>query len=138
MNAVGEGSPFATLVVQWLGVAMVATFVYVLWRAHRNGENNIDLSSLLVDNGVVTLAKFGGLLALLTTTWLIVLLALKGALTDVALGAYLTAWGIVKIAGDVTNKPAPGTKSSTTIERREEGAPIPPDKPKPDAKGYMG
>lgn len=95
--------PDAVLLV---GAVMLLLGGYILWRAHRARGNAIDLAFLLVDGDLnpprVTLAKFGGLVALLTSTWLVVYLAVAGKLDGVIFGAYLTAWAAVKIAADVT------------------------------------
>ena len=93
----------AAIVAEWLGLAMIGLMAWILWRAHRSKDNKIDLSALLVDTvtGNVTLAKFGGLLALLSSTWIVVYLAVDKSLTDTAFAAYVATWGAVKVANDV-------------------------------------
>lgn len=104
---------------------MILTFAYVLGKAQFSKDSMINLNSLIIDKGVVTLAKFGGLLALLTTTWLVVYLAVDKALTEGIFIGYVVGWGGVKIAADFTSRPAPGTEVSveTTTKTKAKGAP---------------
>ena len=127
----------AALIVEWLGGVMIVTFVYVLWSSQRDKNSKVDLSSLLLDKGEVTLAKFGGLLALLTSTFVMVYLALDKSLTDFVFASYVVGWGGVKVAADITGKPAPGTVVETDVhtKTREQGAPIDDVPPKPKPKG---
>ncbi len=134
------GTTTAALIAEWLGGVMIATFVFVLWRSQLDRNSKVDLSSLLLDKGQVTLAKFGGLLALLCSTWLVVYLALDKSLTDTVFGVYVVGWGGVKVAADITNKPAAGTVVETDVhtKTREQGPPVPegeaPPKPTPRGK----
>lgn len=121
-----DNTTAAAAIVQWMGAAMVCVFIFVLVRAHFNKEGSINLSMLITEEGKVTLAKFGGLLALLTSTWLVVYLAVDKALTEGIFIGYVVGWGGVKIAADLTNKPAPGTEVEETImtKTKSKGAPI--------------
>lgn len=95
--------PDAILIV---GAVMILLGGYVLWRAHRNKNSAIDLAFLLVDGALqpprVTLAKFSAMVALLTSTWLVVYLTVTGKLDGVIFAAYVGTWGAVKVAGDMT------------------------------------
>jgi hypothetical protein len=94
------------LVMEILGGALALMFGYLLWAAHRNPSNNVDLSFLLVDTslGNVTLAKFGGLLALIVSTWVFVYLPVAGKFDATFAVGYIATWGAVKVASDITSK----------------------------------
>ena len=134
----------AALIAEWLGGVMIATFVFVLWRSQLDRNNAIDLSSLILDKVAgkqqVTLAKFGGLLALLCSTWLVVYLALDKSLTDFIFASYVVGWGAVKVSGDVTGKPAAGTVVQTDVHTKtlEQGPPLDGQPPKPVPIQYPG
>lgn len=108
-----------------LGAMGILLIAWVLYNAQHDRNNKIDLNYLLVDSAVgnVTLGKFGGLISLVASTWIIVYLAVTNKFDGVAYAAYLAAWAAVKIAGDITGKPVAATTRTTTIEQHEEVAP---------------
>lgn len=85
-----------------LGCFLLVMFAVILVRAQFDEKNKIDLSYLLVDSttGNVTLAKFTGLGAFLTSTWVLVDLAVSGHFDPSFAGWYMGVWGGVKVATD--------------------------------------
>jgi hypothetical protein len=89
-------------VMQGLGAALFVVFGWLLYAAHHDKRNKIDLTYLLVDPtlGKVTLAKFGGLLALFSSTYVFIYLALSQHFDATYASAYMLTWGAVKVAAD--------------------------------------
>jgi hypothetical protein len=78
---------------QMLGLAGMALFFWFLWRAQRSKDNPIDFATMLVwpGTGQTSLIAVGSLLGILTTTWMIVDLALRNHLTPEYFGIYIGA-----------------------------------------------
>lgn len=76
------------------GMIMVAAGVWLLVRAQFSRSNPIDFGTMLIDqkDGTTSLRKVGELVALLTTTWVVLYLAVKSDLTDTIFFAYVGAW----------------------------------------------
>lgn len=69
-------------------------------------EDNFDLRTLIVDNlsGKVSLFKVGQLVALMTSTWVVVHETRRGALTEWLMLIYVGVWAGSNIANKVTEK----------------------------------
>ena len=85
-----------------LGVFLLTMFCWILLQAQMNRRNKIDLSYLLVDSTInnVTLAKFGGLMALVASTWVFIYLPVSGHFDSAYAIGYIVGWGAVKVATD--------------------------------------
>jgi hypothetical protein len=106
-----DNTTTAALVAEFLGGAMLLLLVLVLIQAHFSKDSRINLADLLLDHqlnkrGQVTLAKFGGFIALLASTWIVVYLALDKALTDFIFVSYLGAWVLGKLGTELINSTA--------------------------------
>lgn len=112
------------LSMQLLGLFCIILLVVLMFSAQRDKKNKIDFAMLLVEPAVgnVTLAKYGGLVALIATTWIIIYLTVTGHFDATAFLWYLTAWCGVKIAADITAKPTivPGGPGASVV------GPLPP------------
>src|SRR5215831_14731794 len=74
----------------YAGVMLIVAFI--LWRLHRDPNNNVDLTDLLQINGRVSKIAVAFLTTLFTSSWYVVHEALEKQLTDTAFAAYLAAW----------------------------------------------
>lgn len=88
-----------------LGVAFAIFGICILYKAQKNPRSKVDIWDVLIDSSLVppriTLAKVSGVIALVTTTWLMLFLTADAAMEPEYFWAYLGAWGAVKVAGDV-------------------------------------
>ena len=80
-------------------VFMLLMLYRLLWKAHTATGNNFDIKFLLIERetGLVSLKKLGALLALLTTTWIVLFMTVKGAMTEGILGLYMFVWAGVYV-----------------------------------------
>lgn len=81
-----------------LFIAGMIGFFSVLLSWHLNKTNSIDLKSLLIKDGEVSLSKLGQLIALLVSTWIIVYQTRAGLLTEFLFLGYMTAWSGANLA----------------------------------------
>lgn len=97
-------APWMVLVA---GALMLALGVYVLWRAHYDRHNPINLAYALLDGTLhpprVTLAKIVGLGAFLASTWWITWLVVNDKADSALITGYLIACMGAKVAGDMTS-----------------------------------
>lgn len=80
-------------------VFMLLMMSRLLWRAHTATGNNFDIKYLLIDERSerVSLKKMGALLALITSTWIVLYMTVKGSVTESILGLYLFVWAGVYV-----------------------------------------
>lgn len=85
----------------WEAVLVVMFFMMarLLYQAHTATGNNFDIKYLLIDERTehVSLKKMGALLALITSTWIVLYLTVKGSVTESILGLYLFVWAGVYV-----------------------------------------
>lgn len=89
------------------GALLTGLVTYVLIRAHYDKKSPINLAFLLLDGTLdpprVTLAKASGLIALVVSSWVVILLSVEGKMDANILGVYVIGWGATKVAGDFTS-----------------------------------
>jgi hypothetical protein len=85
-----------------LGLVLLALLVWILTSAQISKTSPVDLSYLLVDStiGHVTLAKFAGFGAFLSSTWVFVYLAVTGRFDTTYASIYMAVWAGAKVATD--------------------------------------
>lgn len=124
-------SDIARRLVNWIDLdfwELLLLFMFfmlarLLWKAHTATGNNFDIKYLLIDEGTsrVSLKKLGALLALLTSTWIVLFMTVKGSITESILGLYLFVWAGVYVtpqsiaawrAGPPTPPAAPNSGSA--------------------------
>lgn len=64
--------------------------VLLTWQLTK--DNSIDLKSLLIKDGEVSLSKLGQLIAMLVSTWIIIYQTRNGLLTEWLFTGYMIAW----------------------------------------------
>ena len=115
-----------------LGLFLLFTCVVILMQAQFNPKSKIDLTYTLFDAqaGNVTLAKLGGFVALLTSTWIIAQQAVTAKMDSTMFAAYIAGWGTVKVAQDYFNSKADvpavsqETKTTTTVTVPQDAVPV--------------
>lgn len=86
-----------------LGSFLLVLLGWILWRCQHDQANQaFDLNYLLVDSttGKITLAKFGGFVALLASTWVLIDLTVTGHFDAGYAFAYVGCWAGSKVATD--------------------------------------
>lgn len=89
-----------------------------MWHAQRN-HPHFDAFDLIMENGRVSKIAIAFMLVLAVTTWVIIDLQLKGALTEGYFTMYGTMWVVPLVAKVVFNKtelPANTTFTSTEVK----------------------
>jgi hypothetical protein len=109
----------------YAGVMLIVAFV--LWRLHRNPNNNIDMTDLLQINGRVSKIAVAFLTTLFTSSWYVVHEALEKQLSDAAFAAYLAAW-VAPIVAAILKGDTP------SISAAAQPLPADPDTPAPAPK----
>jgi len=102
-----------------LGGALLL-IVFSFWRAHI-GKGEFDAFDIIMENGRVSKIAVAFMLVLGVTTWVIIDLQIKGALTEGYFTVYGTMWVVPLVAKVVFNKadaPA-GTTITTEIKSTE-------------------
>lgn len=86
----------------------VVALIVALWlyRAHINPQVDLDLYDLIKENGRLSKIAVAFLVTLGTSSWYIVHEATDGTLTDIAFGAYLTAWVAPIVAHVIKGSPS--------------------------------
>ena len=94
------------------------------------GKSKVDFTYLLVDPaaGQVTLAKFAGFGAFVTSTWVFVALTANGKFDGGYAWGYLLTWAGVKVASDIKQAREGGAAPPPS-----NGEPALPEAPKQDA-----
>ena len=75
-----------------LFLAGMIGFFSVLISWHRNQNNTIDLKTILIKDGELSLSKLGQLIALLVSTWIIVYQTRHELLNEWLFTSYLFTW----------------------------------------------
>jgi len=89
-----------------LAVTLLAILLWLL-RANRSVASKINLDDfLLAEDGRASKAALVMYVALVVSSWVVVLQAMRGSLTDLTFGAYLAAWVAPTVARIITNAPA--------------------------------
>lgn len=96
------------------GALLVIAAIWILWRAQSAEHNPVDFATMLVDqkDGSTSLRKVGELVALLTTTWIILYMAVKGDLTETFYVAYLGVWVSRTVLGVLAGAKASAMESA--------------------------
>ncbi len=117
----------------WFGVVIVGVLILIFVRAQWNKRNRIDLTDLLLDQSVgkVTQGRFWSLIGGAAGTFVFIYLPVSGHFDPTYASAYLLAVFGLKVAGDITGKPAPGASSevTTTTSTVRAGQPAPAEHP---------
>ncbi len=100
--------PVPTLMHVILSVGFIAVAV-TFWNAHRRTDVQFNALDLVMENGRVSRIAVAFMLVLGVTTWVIVDLQIKGALTEAYFLAYSGAWIAPLVARVVFNKSEPPT-----------------------------
>lgn len=91
-----------------LAIALLAV-VFYLQRAHRSAASQFSIEDLLLgDDGRASKAAFVMFVALAISSWVIILQAMSGTLTDLTFGAYLAAWVAPTVTKMITATPSAG------------------------------
>jgi hypothetical protein len=106
----------------YAGVMLIVAFI--LWRLHRDPNNNVDLTDLLQINGRVSKIAVAFLTTLFTSSWYVVHEALEKQLTDTAFAAYLTAW-VAPIVAAILKGDTPSISAAPLPVAADPNAPPP-------------
>jgi hypothetical protein len=91
----------------------ITVFMVFLIRWHIS-DDSFDLKSVVMTNGQFSLSKFGQLMALLVSTWIILYQTRKGLLTDWLFTGYMIAWSGANLVNKYIDKPSANSATSTT------------------------
>lgn len=78
---------------------MLIMLYRLLTKAHTATDNNFDIKYLLIDDATdrVSLKKFGALVALIISSWIVLFMTVKGQMTEGILGLFLFVWAAVYV-----------------------------------------
>ena len=93
----------------------MSIFFGVLLKWHLNKNSTLDLSSIVVNNGVFSLSKLGQLIALLVSTWIIVYQTRHNLLTEWLFTGYMFAWGGANLVNKWIDGKKPDDQSQNKI-----------------------
>lgn len=99
-----------------LFVAGMFGFFSILLSWHLNKNNSIDLKTILVKDGELSLSKLGQLIALLVSTWIIVYQTRAGLLTEFVFTGYMVAWSGANLASKWIDRGNTSTYRQTSIQ----------------------
>lgn len=99
-----------------LFVAGMIGFFSILISWHLNKNNSIDLKTILVKDGELSLSKLGQLIALLVSTWIIVYQTRHELLTDWLFTGYMVAWSGANLASKWIDRGNTSTYRQTSIQ----------------------
>jgi len=97
-------------------VGFLFLLTYVLYRAHVN-TSSFDLKDMIrnTNTGKADLFKFGQLVSLFITSWVIAFMASSGHLTEVYFGLYMLAWAGSTALNKYLSLRSGVTQESTTV-----------------------
>lgn len=105
------------------GIVLVVAAIYVLIRAQGSKAHPLDFATLLLDQDKASLRKVGELIALLTTTWVVLYMAVKGDLSDTIFFAYIGAWVSRTVLGVLAGAKASAMASANPPQPAESSLP---------------
>lgn len=86
--------------------------VLLTWQLTK--DNSIDLKSLLIKDGEVSLSKLGQLIAMLVSTWIIIYQTRNGLLTEWLFTGYMIAWSGANLVSKWIDRGSPLTSTYKT------------------------
>lgn len=96
-----------------LGIASLVFILFIV-KAHF-GVNAFDIKSTVTDeNGRFSLSKFGQLVALLVSTWVLIYETRKGHLTEWLFAGYMAAWAGANLLNKYLDRGKPTSSDDTT------------------------
>lgn len=92
----------------------ITVFMVFLIRWHMS-DDQFDIRSVITDKNKFSLNKFGQLVALLVSTWIILYQTRKGLLTEWIFSGYMIAWSGANLVNKYIDKSSPtGTPPNST------------------------
>jgi hypothetical protein len=88
--------------------AMVVLLVLVKW--HFSTEVDFDLKHIVMQDGKISLSKFGQLVAMFISTWVVVYQTRHNQLTEWIFTGYMLAWSGANFASKYLDKRTADTK----------------------------
>lgn len=98
------------------GIAIVT--VLLLWGAQRDKMTTFNLYDLIMEGGRVSKIAFSYMLVLAVTTWIMFYLTITGKMTEGYFISYGGLWVAPLVARMVSNNPAKGDTTVTTITQQ--------------------
>jgi hypothetical protein len=99
-----------------LGLLLVVSLLYGMYRAGQSDENTYRLSDFISTGGHFDLAKLGQLVALITTTWVIVHMEKRSATVEWALTLYGLLWAGAQFGSLWARIKSTSAQSSSSVE----------------------
>lgn len=81
-----------------LYLIVIFSFVFLIITVKHSEKHDVDATSLIIENGEISLSKMGQVVALITSTWAIFYLIVEGKMTAEIFAIYICAWGAVSFS----------------------------------------
>lgn len=89
----------------WILIAGMAFFLVIIYQWHTDEKTAFDVKTILLDDaGKFSLSKFGQLVCMITSTWVMIYQTRNSLLTEWLYSGYMLAWAGAGLAGKWIDK----------------------------------